>query len=320
MPRTTTLGDRWTNSSFRDDAGTTALVACHLVFAVSWIGLISSPRSGSPQPANTTARTEFPQLHHRGEIGSGGLNGIVNGDTDRTPSWEPLLATQHRSCSTHDPRHHRQLRLRRNPEGTEIETRKPRPTRKGTLRKEHQQAPLSCDAGDTIEVGKAVGQLEAFEKQNPQAPQQGAGKNLIRELLLDDIDGLTGQNSGHNDGVHVACVIEGHHRAATRNSIDTGHRYRDSNCRECRACKCADRHPSPGQAWQRHHGKPTKQEKDSDEGPPPCGVENLADRCQAPAICERQAPRSPDAPTATRARAAAPPGSFRGRGPLPQLA
>ena len=173
-----------------DNPGTIALVACHLVFAVSWIGLISSPRSGSPQPAKTTARTASRSLTTEAKsIPDGWMASAMATLTElhRGNHWSPrsiervprMIAGTTGSC-----------RLRGDPEGTEIEARKPRAARKGTLRKKHQQAPLPRGVGDAIEVGKAVGHLESFEKQNPKAPQQRPGKNLACELLLDDVGGL----------------------------------------------------------------------------------------------------------------------------------
>ena len=65
--------------------------------------------------------------------------------------------------------------------------------RKGRPRKEHEQAPLSCDADDTIEVGKAAGQLERPRNKTPRRRSMGPAKTDPR-APFDDIDGLAGQN------------------------------------------------------------------------------------------------------------------------------
>ena len=70
-PSTATLGDR----RKRSDLGLTQTLWWlprgtwrHPAFGGD--GLMSSPRSGSPQPAKIAARTRIAQSHHRGKVGS----------------------------------------------------------------------------------------------------------------------------------------------------------------------------------------------------------------------------------------------------------
>ena len=215
----------------------------------------------------------IPQLHDRGEIGSGRGDRLGEVHVDRGPPRKPLLAPQHRSRPSNAAGNHRHAGLRRDLEGAEVERRQAGATREGAFGEEHQGAARLGEGDEVLRVGHAAGHVVALDEIDAEATQQQPGEELAGEVPLGHVDRIARDDGGNHQGVGITGVIEHQDGAAQPPLIETLHRQRDAEAAQRQARQPADCCPAPVEAGQQHAGDPTQGRGQRHHHPPPAGIE-----------------------------------------------
>ena len=243
--------------------------ARHSHQATAGVGLVSSPRSGSPQRASTALRTASrnrstdAKSAPEGAIGSrtSTLMGARRGNhcsprsIDRVPRMTPGRTGRFASAAT--------LKAPRKKPG------EAGPARERAFGKEHQHTALLGRGNHGLGIGETIHHVVSLNKQCAQAAQHRTGEDLAGEFTLGNKGRLTGKRCRQHHRIYVARMVEHQHGVTAWNALGPTNRDRSSDRGEGHACNRSQRGPAPLEPGKDHNDQPSDQDAEPDDEPPP---------------------------------------------------